>query len=147
VKDFCVGLFKFGVVLIVCWQVYTFYLQASPDNVGWYGFGQIRIYPYKISGFTDYQFIANHEWGHHVWKAYLNQSDRDNWAVLVEDCGFVSDYAKSFTRKYRAIEEDFADSVSFYLVFGRIHVACDDKLVLLDNLKLRGIIGQDDCCG
>lgn len=82
--------------------------------VGYYTHGFVGIKAWKLSTHEDYINTANHEWGHYLYERYLSISAKNEWASIVDECGFDSTYAQKFRARELRLEEEFSDMVSYY---------------------------------
>jgi len=81
--------------------------------IGYYKYGYVGIKAWKLHDYTEYKLVADHEWGHHIYRQ-LSYKEKMQWYRIVDDCSIESDYAASFYSRSVRMEEEFAESHKKY---------------------------------
>lgn len=128
------------VVSVLCLLVFSLpslYLQKQDGHSrgmfdGYYNRGLITIRAYQVDTFSNYEIVAFHEWGHHVYDKYLTKEDLKAWYNAFQKCGVQTDYAKTYKSKSVRMNEEFAELYSNWKT-GVLPQACPEKLAVINK--------------
>lgn len=98
---------KSVVLLLFLVSVLAFQYQLQDENLGFYAFGRITLWPDRMVNWNQYFLVSQHEYAHHIYHL-MNRTEIAVWEDLVDTYGFESGYP-DVEKNWHRYNEEFAE--------------------------------------